>query len=181
MSQVSRMGDTCGAEYYLDEQVHELPLTSQFVKRAKPAQLAFVALLTLSAPNAGRAQQDTFDRDNYYRAVDLCRGKGFPGLGNFKLEVGQLALSTDGQILCFDGPIARDMDVSLAKDLKQNGLFVVRSPGGYLGPAIELSDIVRDRQASVVVYDYCFSACAEFFLIASHQTRATSLLATVSM
>jgi len=33
-----------------------------------------------------------------------------------------------------------------------------------------LSDLIRDRHATVVVYDYCFSACAVFLLIASHQT-----------
>lgn len=157
--------------YYRDGQAEKLPLTLRLVKRSKPVLFASVALLILIAAKEGRAQQGTFDTDNYHCAVDFCRGKGFPGLGNFKLEVGaQLALSTDRQILCFDGPIAKDMDVSLAKELKENGLLVVRSPGGHLGPAIELSNIVRDRNASVLVYDYCFSACAEFFLIASYQT-----------
>jgi hypothetical protein len=62
------------------------------------------------------------------------------------------------------------MDVYLAKDLKDDGLFVVRSPGGYMGPAVELDDIIRDRHATVVVHDYCFSACAGFLLIATDQT-----------
>ena len=81
-----------------------------------------------------------------------------------------MTLSPDRQVLCFDGVIAKKLDVSRAKDLKEDGLFVVRSSGGYSDSSIELSDLIRDRHATVVVYDYCFSACALFFLIASYQT-----------
>ncbi len=160
------------SSYHLDGQGQKLPLTWRLVKRCKLVPVfAFAALLILIAARQGRAQQDTFDRDSYHRAVDFCREKGFPGAGDMEFKVGgRLALSADRQILCFDGPIAKDMDVSLAKDLKENGLFVVRSQGGKIWPAIELSNIVRERHASVLVYDYCFSACAEFFLIASYQT-----------
>jgi hypothetical protein len=79
-------------------------------------------------------------------------------------------LSPDKHVLCFDGVIARDTDATLANDLRDDGLFVVRSPGVYPGPAVALSDIIRDRHATVVVYDYCFSACAGFFLVASYQS-----------
>jgi hypothetical protein len=79
-------------------------------------------------------------------------------------------LSPDKQVLCLTGAMSPDMDVSLAKDLKEDGLFVVRSPGGYPGPAVALSDIIRDRHATVVAYDYCLSACAGFLLVASYQT-----------
>jgi hypothetical protein len=79
-------------------------------------------------------------------------------------------LSPDKQVLCFTGIIAKDLDTSSANDLKDNGLFVIRSPGGNARTAIALSDIIRNRRATVVVYDYCFSACAAFLLVASHQT-----------
>ena len=109
--------------------------------------------------NHCRAEQD-FDRESYYRAVEYCRG-----------DVSRpMALSPDGQILCFDGAVVRDMDVSLARSLNEGGLFVVRSPGGNEGPAIVLSDMIRERRGTVVAYDYCLSACAVFFLVASHQT-----------
>jgi len=74
------------------------------------------------------------------------------------------------RVLCFDGMIARDLDVSRANGLMQDGLFVVRSSGGNAAPAIELSNLVRDRHATVVIYDHCFSACAVFFFVASYQT-----------
>src|SRR5207244_2281214 len=78
--------------------------------------------------------------------------------------------SLDRQILCFDGEIANYINISLARNLNEGGLFVVRSFGGYQVPAIDLSDLLRERRATVVVYDYCLSACAEFFFVASHQT-----------
>lgn len=106
-----------------------------------------------------RAQQD-FDRERYYRAVEYCRG-----------DVSRpMAVSPDGQVLCFDGRVTDGLDVSAAKDLKEHGLFVVRSRGGDPEIAVELSDIVRDRHATVVIHGHCFSACASFFLIASHQS-----------
>jgi hypothetical protein len=128
------------------------------------AQWLFV-LFTLPfslCSTVGRAQESTFDRESYYRAVEYCRHQAWPGRS--------MHLSPDKQVLCFDGRIAEDLDASLASDLREDGLFVVRSSGGNSGPAIALSNIVRDRHATVVVYDYCFSACASFFLIASHQT-----------
>jgi hypothetical protein len=122
-----------------------------------------LTLLLVLCSREGRAQQEAFDRESYYRAVKYCRQNTLLGLG-------PMTLSPDRQILCFDGVIVPNMDVSLAKNLNEDGLFVVRSSGGNAGPAMVLSDLVRDRHATVVIYDYCFSACAVFFLIASHQT-----------
>lgn len=121
--------------------------------------LVVVTLELVLCSGHGLAQQD-FDRESYFRAAEYCRGKlSWP-----------MALSPDRQILCFDGAIMKDMDVSLARSLNEGGLFVVRSPGGSGTTAIVLSNLIRERRATVVVYDYCLSACAAFFLIASYQT-----------
>jgi hypothetical protein len=103
----------------------------------------------------GRAEQDS-DKESYYRAVEYCRGN----------VSRPMALSPDREVLCFDG----DLDVSPARGLKKNGLFVVRSLGGYSSPAVMLAEIVGGRHATVIVHDRCFSACAVSFLIASDQT-----------
>ena len=121
--------------------------------------LAFMTLELVLCSSYSCAEQD-FDRERYYRAVEYCRG----GVAR------PMALSPDGQVLCFDGAIVKDMEVSLARSLNEGGLFVVRSSGGNGYPAIVLSDLIRERRAVVVVYDYCLSACAVFFSIASHQT-----------
>jgi hypothetical protein len=122
--------------------------------------LIFTLLVVLCSRGA-IAQEPSFDRERYYHAVEYCRQNTWPN---------PMLLSPDKQILCFSGNIFLNMDLSIAQDLNQDGLFVVRSPGGNEKPAIELSELLRDRHATVVVYDYCFSACAEYFLIASHQT-----------
>lgn len=80
-----------------------------------------------------------------------------------------MTISPDRRILCFDGQIAPDMKISVAENLENGGLFVVRSAGGQAGSAIALSGIIRARQAVVVTYDYCLSACALFLLIAPDQ------------
>jgi hypothetical protein len=131
-------------------------------KKAQWRFISFLALVLIVNSGGACAQEQAFDRERYYRAVEYCRQYAWPG---------RLNLSPDRQILCFSGAISqKDMDVSLARDLKENGLFVVRSFGGFPSPAITLSNLVRDRHATVVVYDFCFSACAEYFLIASYQT-----------
>ena len=81
-----------------------------------------------------------------------------------------LSPSSDKRVLCFDGWVDDSMDLRLASDLVDYGLFVIRSLGGNVATAIALSDLLRDRHATVVVYDYCLSACASYFLVASDQT-----------
>ena len=107
------------------------------------------------------------DWSSYARAVQFCRS-----------DVERpMSLSPDKHILCFDGWIVAGQDISLAKDLADEGLFVVRSFGGDIAVAIALSDLLRDRRAQVVVYDYCNSDCAGYLLIAS--TKAFVLKGTL--
>lgn len=108
----------------------------------------------------GNSQELASDKFVYHSAVEYCRGT----------VPRPMALGVDQRVLCFDGWIYKEMDVSLAKDLKEYGLFVVRSLGGDVLSAIALSDLLRQKHATVVVYDHCFAACAGFFLVASIQT-----------
>ncbi|WP_441237497.1 hypothetical protein [Bradyrhizobium sp. 930_D9_N1_4] len=103
------------------------------------------------------AQENLFDKEAFHRAADYCRS----------VVVRPIALSDDQAILCLDGRIEKDVDVSLAKKLKEGGLFVVRSAGGDIAFAIALAEELRERRATVVVYDQCLSSCANYLLIAS--------------
>jgi hypothetical protein len=105
------------------------------------------------------AQADETDFGPYYRAVERC-------LGRMKRPLG---LDLDQRVLCFDGVLSPEVDISMANRLLPNGLFVIRSVGGDIGVATALADILRDRNATVVVYDYCFSACASYLLLASRE------------
>jgi hypothetical protein len=76
----------------------------------------------------------------------------------------------DGRVLCLDGDIYSSSDFSSASGLRRGGLFVVRSIGGDAFLAMAMANFMRDRRATVVVYDYCFSACASYLLVASDKT-----------
>ncbi len=93
----------------------------------------------------------------YARAVEFCRGT----------VKRPMALDLDKRVLCFDGEILQNQDISPVNGLVENGLFVVRSVGGESRTAMVLADLLRDRHATVIVYDYCFSACASYLLVAS--------------
>ena len=120
---------------------------------------AFCALAVVGwGSQSARAEQPDFSV--YARAVEFCRS----------IVKRPLALDLDHRILCFDGTIRWDQDMSLVKGLLPGGLFVVRSPGGIGPTAIALADLLAERQAIVVVYDYCVSACANYLLVASAET-----------
>jgi hypothetical protein len=126
------------------------------------ADLAAIVALLLTGwgLDASRAQQPNSENAIYARAVEYCRG-----------DVQRpMALDRDKRVLCLDGEISRGQDVSLARSLGQNGLFVVRSPGGDVGTIVALADFLQDQHATVVVYDYCLLACASYLLFASTET-----------
>jgi hypothetical protein len=78
-------------------------------------------------------------------------------------------LSQDKRTLCLDGVIARDLNVSVAADMAHRGIAVVRSHGGDPVRAVQLANLLRDRNAAVVVNEFCFFACASFILFASSE------------
>lgn len=121
--------------------------------------LCFLWALVCLSGYSRVARADEIDFSAYHRAAEFCRGQ----------VKRPFAFDLDQRVLCFDGAITRDLDVSPAKSLRPNGLFVVRSTGGEIPVAIALADIVRDQHATVIVYDYCFSACASYLLLASHE------------
>ena len=88
--------------------------------------------------------------------IDYCRY--FPST---------VKLSDERTVLCFDGSIELGLDLSIFHDLKERGYFVMRSPGGYPRESMLLSNILREKAALVVLYDYCLSACANFVLVAN--------------
>lgn len=149
-----------------------LPIIEAFKLRNVRWLCAFLLVLFILSIRQGNAQEPAVDRDRYYSAVEYCRRDAWPTwpspVSAWPRRPNPMVLSPNKQILCFDGVIAPDIDLPTAKDLEQDGLFVVRSSGGNGKSAIELSNLLRDRHATVIAHDYCFSACAEYFLIASH-------------
>ena len=70
-------------------------------------------------------------------------------------------LSENRMILCFDGQIRSNPEVEdQFQKLKDHGFLVIRSPGGFFPAAMKMADVLFEKDATVVVRDYCLSACA---------------------
>jgi hypothetical protein len=131
------------------------------------AMLALLAVvlpvkLATCQPNDVAASGSAVSADIIAAAKDSCRDVR-----------NSIRLSPDRSILCFDGSIRADLDVGIFRDLRQGGLFVMRSDGGWGHIAIALSKILRDKDATVILHGHCLSACAEYVLIATSRTIVT--------
>jgi hypothetical protein len=80
-----------------------------------------------------------------------------------------IALSQDRRVLCLDGAVPSDLNVSIAAELADHGIAIVRSRGGDPERAVQLANTLRDRHAVVVIRDFCLYACASFILLASSE------------
>lgn len=125
-------------------------------RQVTAAVCIMAALLTSPGPAVALTEAD---RSAYAAAVAFCRTRP-----------GRLALEEGRSIFCFDGAVRGERDVSALKSLNSEGLFVVRSPGGTATVAASIATMLEEKKATVVIYDYCFSACASFFLIAGVRT-----------
>ena len=82
----------------------------------------------------------------------------------------RLSLLNNETVLCMRGQITSDLDLDQVRKLRNNGHFVVRSSGGTGRVAMQIADILHEKKASVIVYDHCLSACANFLLVAGDRT-----------
>jgi hypothetical protein len=120
----------------------------------------FVALCVVAFAGCGAeislAEVSDAEKSSFYRAIAICQG----------MTKRPLALDLDKRVLCLDGDIS-EQDISLAERLQQGGVFVVRSAGVTSTIVVKFADVLRERRARVVVYDYCLSTCAGYLLFAS--------------
>lgn len=105
-------------------------------------------------------QPSEAERASYAAAVAYCRWH----------VPKPIALREDKRVLCFDGTIELPFDLAAIDSLVQGGLFVVRSSGGEARVAVQLADILRSKQAIVIVNDYCLANCANYLFFASFTT-----------
>jgi len=137
-----------------------LRLWQRSTKVIRNCASVILGLLLLSVPQGLAAQDAKPDPGAFHRAVDYCRG-----------NVPQpTAISPDRTIVCFSGPLGVDVDPSVVSQIVDNGLFVVRGYGGKSESAMNVSDLLRSRNATVVVFDVCAFACANYYFVASART-----------
>jgi hypothetical protein len=120
------------------------------------AVCAWAVLLMSCSPAVAVTEAE---RSAYAAAVEYCRSKA-----------GQLVLNEEKSIFCFDGEVPPERDASSLSTLNDEGLFVVRSPGGDGTNAVRIARLIGEKRATIVIYDYCISACAHFFFVASDKT-----------
>jgi hypothetical protein len=104
------------------------------------------------------------ERASYAGALAYCRG----------LTVRETKLRDDKRVLCLDGPINVPRDFIVTQDLEQGGILVVRSHGiannVQLKATITLAEKLREKNATVVIRDYCLGICANYLFMASVKT-----------
>ncbi|MGC2777660.1 MAG: hypothetical protein WA418_18695 [Bradyrhizobium sp.] len=156
-----RFGPTASIEGVSDRQGRGSILRS----RRNPTRVVescasvILGLLLLFVPQR-LAAQPVPDVEAYHRAVDYCRS-----------DVPRpTAISPDRTIACFSGPEGVDVDASVVSQIADNGLFVVRGFGGKSQSAMSVSELLRSRNATVVVFDTCVFSCADYYFVASART-----------
>ena len=80
-------------------------------------------------------------------------------------------LSADKNVLCFDGEITLETPLKPFRVLNSGGTLVVRCRGGLTVVAMQIADILLEKNATVVIHDYCLSACANALFVATHETH----------
>jgi len=122
---------------------------------------ASILLIFVSRAISGTTQvSEEFIRSS----VDFCRG--YP-LARLPEPSFPFHINDDKTILCYDGDIYADQDLSVMHELRDGGIFVIRSRGGIPASAIKIANILESKMATVVIRDYCMSACAGFIYIAT--------------
>jgi len=116
-----------------------------------------LAFSTISISHAQGADPESArvsdaERASYADALAYCRGD----------VPHPEALRADGRVLCLDGWIFLSNDILLANRLEHGGIFVVRNSGGDADGAIALASLLRIKEATVVINDYCVATCANY-------------------
>jgi hypothetical protein len=89
-------------------------------------------------------------------------------------HVNTLTLSEDRNVLCFDGPITSTTNLDDFNRLNDRGVVVARSAGGNIIRSMQIANILLDKDATVIIRDYCLSACANAIFVAANVTHVAT-------
>ncbi len=117
--------------------------------------LVAVVIALLCAPQglaAGRFDDEEAAQAGL-NATSLCKAilHAMPGAG------------AQGNVVCFYDAITRQTaDAFLALPIPQGATIVLQSGGGDVDAALDMADRIFEKQATVVVYNICFSSCGNY-------------------
>jgi hypothetical protein len=133
---------------------------------ALAALLIFVAAQTVqSAPH--RASRDA----TISQAVEYCSTRMAPTSPQYWYRWRAVqSFKEDRTTLCFDGRISDEVDLTVFHQLQPRGIAVVRSADGNDHVAMAIADLLWEKDVTVVIRDFCLSACAHAIAIASTRT-----------
>ncbi len=117
---------------------------------------------TSTSQNAqpSQGQPSEAEKARYADALAYCRGN----------TPSAIALRNDKRVLCINGWIFTSFDFWPVYGLAQGGFVVVRIWGGEIATTIKLADLIRSKQATVVINGYCLADCASYLFVASLRT-----------
>jgi hypothetical protein len=130
-----------------------------------------IVLLSIVAPTVHLAFGDQQRNSLISQAVDFCADKVVSPNNRYAFITTNVSTINDERtVLCFDGVITEDVDLSVFYQLQEQGLVVIRSVGGSTFRAMTIAEILLQKDVSVVVRDLCLSACANAIFVASNRT-----------
>ncbi|MGL3209671.1 hypothetical protein [Bradyrhizobium sp. BR 1433] len=116
---------------------------------------------------ASHAQVPEAEKQVYSEALAFCQEIKTSSRIFQQERASPLTLRSDRKVLCINDWIFSEQEILVADSLEQGGYAVIHGFGGEVSPTIALAEILKSRQAIVIVRDYCFAACANYLLFAS--------------
>jgi hypothetical protein len=122
-----------------------------------------IALVTGFSAGSSSASENA-EAKRLRSAVEECRTAASPMHG----RTVQLFETTNA--VCFIGRFDRFISESILPKLSDNRkVFVAKSPGGYVIDAARVGIHVFEKRIDVAVFDFCFSACANYVFLAGRR------------
>ncbi|MDQ2077014.1 ATP-dependent Clp protease proteolytic subunit [Marinimicrobium sp. ABcell2] len=133
------------------------------------AKICLLSLTVLSLHVHGVTVDKFYDREQ--SAIDYCID-WMEDNGDLQLAgtvQTPLLFSVRGDVLCLDGNFTlgddrKVMSVIEAVEMNDDVIMVIRSPGGEIDSAMTIAEWLLSKNSTVVVHEYCASACANYIL-----------------
>jgi hypothetical protein len=137
--------------------------------RCSTVQISLFSLVFFSFAAFGITVDKFYDREQ--SAIDYCLN-WMEDNGDLQLAgtvQTPLLFSVRGNTLCLDGNFTlgddrKIMSVIEAMNLGADVTLVIRSPGGEIDSAMTIAEWLLTKKSTVVVHQYCASACANYIL-----------------
>jgi hypothetical protein len=117
--------------------------------------MLFIPLLSIAQNN--EIYQEAPTKEEISNAVQYCQ----------KTRQNGVHFWTENNIYCLYDDITRSyLGIFNAYEITENSIIVLNSGGGFSTQALQIANILLDKNVTVVVKDQCRSACANYIFLA---------------